>query len=168
FHATKPRAFTDGIKDPDNGRVQENEWRKTMLNLRDSIIYCPHCGEQNFYDINALKKQGKLNPCWNCQKEIVTPPRIRIGKKIIMLNHDTKLFPHHVDDGEKYDFSEAVAGVVRNPKNPNLWGLKNLSTAKWVVTTADNNMKDVEPVRSVTMAVGTKINFGTEKGEIRV
>ncbi|NET43468.1 serine/threonine protein kinase [Okeania sp. SIO2B3] len=162
------RAFTDGIKDPENGRVQENEWRKTMLNLRDSIIYCPHCGEQNFYDINALKKQGKLNPCWNCQKEIVTPPRIRIGKKIIMLNHDTKLFPHHVDDGKKYDFSEAVAGVVRNPKNPNLWGLKNLSTAKWVVTTADNNMKDVEPGRSVTMAVGTKINFGTEKGEIRV
>lgn len=162
------RAFTDGIKDPENGRVQENEWRKTMLNLRDSIIYCPHCGEQNFYDINALKKQGKLNPCWNCQKEIVTPPRIRIGKKIVMLNHDTKLFPHHVDDGKKYDFSEPVAGVVRNPKNPNLWGLKNLSTAKWVVTTADNNMKDVEPGRSVTMAVGTKINFGTEKGEIRV
>lgn len=162
------RAFTDGIKDPENGRVQENEWRKTMLNLRDSIIYCPHCGEQNFYDVDALKKQGKLNPCWNCQKEIVTPPRIRIGKKIIMLNHDTKLFPHHVDDGKKYDFSAPVAEVVRNPKNRSLWGLKNLSTAKWVVTTADNNMKDVEPGRSVTMAVGTKINFGTEKGEIRV
>ena len=162
------RAFTDGIKDPENGRVQENEWRKTMLSLRDSIIYCPHCGEQNFYDVDALKKQGKLNPCWNCQKEIVTPPRIRIGSKIIMLNHDTKLFPHHVDDRKKYDFSEPVAEVVRNPKNPSLWGLKNLSTAKWVVNTADNNMKDVEPGRSVTLAVGTKINFGTEQGEIRV
>ncbi|NEP83285.1 MAG: serine/threonine protein kinase [Okeania sp. SIO3B3] len=225
------RAFTDGIRDPENGRVQENEWRKIMLNLRDSILYCPHCGEQNFYDVDALKKQGKLNPCWNCHKEIVTPPRIRISSKdnererenewrkimlnlqdsiiycphcgeqnfydidalkkqgklnpcwncqkeiiiprtssskIIMLNHDTKLFPHHVDDGKKYDFSEPVAEVVRNPKNPNLWGLKNLSAAKWVVTTADNNMKDVEPGRSVTMAVGTKINFGTEQGEIRV
>ncbi|MCL2925793.1 MAG: serine/threonine protein kinase [Trichodesmium sp. MAG_R04] len=229
------RAFTDGIRDPENGRVQENEWRKTMLNLRDSIMYCPHCGEQNFYDVDALKKQGKLNPCWSCQKEIVAPPRIRISSKnpenaslqenewyntmlnwqdsiiycthcgeenfydvdtlkkqgklnpcrscgkeivtppptrisskIIMLNHDTKLFPHHVDEGKKYDFSAPVAQVVRNPKNPNLWGLKNLTTTKWVVTTANNNIKDVKPGRSVTLAVGTKINFGTELGEIKV
>ena len=85
-----------------------------------------------------------------------------------MLNHDTKLFPHHVDEGKKYDFSAPVAQVVRNPKNPNLWGLKNLTTTKWVVTTANNNIKDVKPGRSVTLAVGTKINFGTEQGEIRV
>ncbi|GGA15372.1 hypothetical protein CYANOKiyG1_29340 [Okeania sp. KiyG1] len=32
----------------------------------------------------------------------------------------------------------------------------------------DNNMKDFEPGGGVTMVVGTKINFGTEQGEIRV
>jgi hypothetical protein len=39
---------------------------------------------------------------------------------------------------------------------------------KWLCTTADNQVKDVEPGRSATMAVGTKINFGKAEGEIRL
>jgi hypothetical protein len=95
------------------------------------------------------------------------PPRIRIGKSVVMLNHDTKLYPHHVDDGRLYDFSAPVAAVAVHPANPNIWGLKNLSQDKWFITSAAN-VKDVEPERSVTLAVGTKIQFGQIEGEIRV
>jgi serine/threonine protein kinase len=163
------RAFTDGIRDPKNGRVRESEWRGAMVELRDAIFYCPHCSLENFYDSPAVKASGG-NPglCWACAAQLRLPPRIRIGKSVVMLNHDTKLFPHHIDDGRLYDFSEPVASVASHPANPNIWGLKNLSPDKWFITAADGSVKDVAPERSVTLAVGTKIQFGKIEGEIRV
>ena len=163
------RAFTTGIRDAVNGRIRESEWRGTMVQLRDSIFYCPHCGLENFYDSPTLKASGG-NPglCWACAAQLRLPPRIRIGKSIVMLNHDTKLFPHHVDDARLYDFSAPAAAVAVHPTNPNVWGLKNLSKDKWFITAADASVKDVEPERSVTLAVGTKIQFGKTEGEIRL
>lgn len=164
------KAFTDGIRDPQNGRVRESEWRAAMARLRDFIMYCAQCTAQNFYDGEALKAAGgKARPCWSCNKDIQLPPRMRIGKNIIvMLNHDTKLFPHHIDDQRMYDFSQPVAEVTRHPTDPRVWGLKNLSDEKWVGTTADGTVRDVTPGRSVTLAVGAKIHFGKAEGEIRL
>ncbi|MGI8566042.1 MAG: protein kinase domain-containing protein [Pyrinomonadaceae bacterium] len=163
------RAFTDGMRDPLHGRVRESEWRGAMVSLRDAIFYCPHCSLENFYDGGALKARGG-NPglCWSCATVLQLPPRIRIGKSIVMLNYDAKLFPHHVDDGRMYDFSEAVAEVAAHPTNPQIWGLKNTSKDKWVITLADGAVRDVEPGRSVTLAIGTEIQFGDTKGEIRL
>jgi eukaryotic-like serine/threonine-protein kinase len=164
------KAFTDGIRDPQNGRVRESEWRATMVRLRDAIVYCAQCGEENFYDAAVLKTTGgKLRPCWSCNKEVQPPPRIRLGKSaVVMFNHDTRLFPHHLDTQRMYDFSQPAAEVIRHPSNPRIWGLKNLSPEKWVCTTSDGTVKDVPPGRSVTLALGTKINFGKMEGEIRL
>jgi serine/threonine protein kinase len=162
------KAFTDGIRDPQNGRVRESEWRAAMVRLRDSIVYCSNCGMENFYDADALKATGgNAGSCWSCKTAIALPPRIRIGKSVVMLNYDTKLFPHHVDEQQSYNFTKPVAEVIRHPANPSIWGLKNLSQDKWVATTAEGEVKDVEPGRSVTIAVGTKISFGKTEGEIR-
>ncbi len=163
------RAFTIGISDPNNARVRESEWRGVMAQLRDAIFYCPHCSLENFYDSQALKAAGG-NPglCWACAAHLRLPPRIRIGKSVVMLNHDTQLFPHHIDDGRLYDFSEPVASVAVHPANPGIWGLKNLSQDKWFIAAADGSVKDVVPERSVTLAVGTTIQFGEIVGEIRV
>ncbi len=162
------KAFTDGIRDPQNGRVRESEWRAAMVRLRDSIVYCSKCGMENFYDTDALKAAGgKPGSCWSCKTDIVLPPRIRVGQSVVMLNYDTKLFPHHIDDRQSYDFTRPVAEVIQHPASPGVWGLKNLSEDKWVATTAEGKVKDVEPGRSVTIAVGTKISFGKAEGEIR-
>jgi serine/threonine protein kinase len=162
------KAFTEGIRDPRNGRVRESEWRAAMVRLRDSITYCSKCGMENFYDSDRLKAAGgKPGSCWSCKADLVLPPRIRIGKSVVMLNHDTKLFPHHVDERRSYDFTQPAAEVMRHPANPSIWGLKNLSQDKWVATSAEGNVKDVEPGRSVTIAVGTRVNFGNAEGEIR-
>ena len=163
------RAFTIGIKDPKNGRVRESEWRGEMVRLRDSIFYCPHCSLENFYDAQAVKASGG-NPglCWACAAQLQLPPRIRIEKSVVMLNHNTQLFPHHIDDQKLYDFSAPVAAVAIHPTNPNVWGLKNLSKDNWFITDAAGAVKEVTPERSVTLAVGTKINFGKAEGEIRL
>lgn len=162
-------AFTDGIRDPIGGRIRESQWRAAMVRLRDSIVYCSGCGAENFYDVDLLRAPGSgPRICWSCNRAIQLPPRIRVGENILVLNHDAQIFPHHVDEQPTYDFSEPVAAVVQHPSNPNIWGLKNLSEQKWVITTADNTVKDVEPGRSLTLAAGIKVNFGKTEGEIRV
>jgi eukaryotic-like serine/threonine-protein kinase len=163
------RAFTAGMRDPLHGRVRESEWRAVMVRLRDAIFYCHHCGLENFYDSEALKARGgRPGLCWSCATELRLPPRIRIGKSVVMLNHDTELFPHHVDDQKLYDFSRRVAAVTTHPTNPGIWGLKNLSQDKWVITNTDGAVRDVEPGRSLTLAVGTQIQFGKTSAEIRI
>jgi hypothetical protein len=160
------KAFTDGIRDPES-RIRESEWRAAMVRLRDSIFYCPHCGLENFYDIETLRGSGeKLGACWSCRRDLRLPPRIRVGENIIMLNHDTQLFPHHTGE-TMYDFSHPIAEITQHPKDPSIWGLKNLSDKKWVITTADGSMRDISPGRSVRLAMDTKINFGKREGAIR-
>ena len=161
------KAFTEGIRDPQHGRVRESEWRAAMVRLRDSIVYCANCGMENFYDADALKQMGRAGSCWSCERDLQLPPRIRINKNVIMLNYDTRLFPHHIDDQRLYDFSQPIAEVVRHPTNPAIWGLKNLSQDKWFTTTAEAIVKDIEPGRSLAITIGTKVNFGKAEGEIR-
>lgn len=162
------KAFTDGIKDPQNGRIGETQWRAAMVHLRDSILYCSSCDKENFYDADALKQSGgKPLCCWSCKRNIILPFRIRIDRNAIMLNRDTKLFPHHINEEKRYDFSQPVAEVNRHPTNPNLWGLKNLTTEKWSSTKSDGTIQDIFPGKSVPLISGTRILFGSKQGEIR-
>ena len=167
------RAFTDGIHDALHGRVREGEWRTALVRLRDAIFYCPHCHAENFYDGDALRATRQAPPCWSCQQAVQLPPRLRIQQKgetlVVMLNHNAKLFPAQLDNSRPFDLNaQPVAGVTQHPANPQVWGLQNLSSEKWVVTTSDGNVRDVAPGRSVTLAPATRINFGTSEGEIRL
>lgn len=163
------RAFTDGLRNPQHGRVRESEWRAAMARLRDSIVYCARCGRENFYDADALRaSRGSPGVCWSCGAEVRLPPRLRIGKGVVVLNHDTQLFPHHVDEQRLYDFSRPVAAVAQHPMQPGLWGIQNLSGEQWVSTAPDGAITDVDPGRSVALALGMRINFGRMEGEIRV
>lgn len=162
------RTFTDGIRDPLHGRVRESEWYSGMIRLRDSILYCSNCGAENFYDVDYLKKSGgKPSLCWNCNKEFKLPPRMRIDNDIIMLNYNTKLYPHHIDDNSLFDFLKPIAEVTQHPKDPKIWGLKNLSGEKWITTLKDGTQNEVNPGQSFRIAVGAVVNFGTKEGEIR-
>ena len=160
------RAFTTGMNKADE-RIRESEWRSAMIKLRDSMLYCNSCGSENFYDGDKLQETGGVLPtCWSCGQTMKLPPRIRIDQAVIMLNHNTRLFPHHL--GTAYQFDRPVAEVSRHPTDPNIWGLKNLSNTRWTITTAQGAIKDIEPNKSLTLAVGTKINFGQVTGEIRL
>jgi hypothetical protein len=85
-----------------------------------------------------------------------------------MLNHDTVLYPHHLDDQQLYDFSRPLARVVAHPTQPGAWGLENQGGEKWTVTLPDLRVADVEPGRRVGLAAGIKIHFGRTTGEVRV
>ena len=67
-----------------------------------------------------------------------------------------------------YDFSKSIAELSRNPSNPNVWGLKNMSDRSWQVTKIDGTAIEVSPGKNVALGNGIRINFGRTEGEILV
>lgn len=154
------KAFTDGLTNA-NYRIRESEWRFALIRLRDCIVYCQHCHSENFaYDHQNQRQQI----CWNCQQAFNLPIKLQFNNQVVMLNANQQLFAHHLEPHNKYVFDDPLAVVQQHPQNPQLWGLKNLSTTIWQITTADGTVKAVEPQRSAALNLGTKINFGMVEG----
>ncbi len=59
-----------------------------------------------------------------------------------------------------------VAQVVTNPQNPSILGLKNLSRQAWSARLATGEVRDIDPGKSIQIADGTAINFGSCQGSI--
>jgi hypothetical protein len=60
-----------------------------------------------------------------------------------------------------------LAEVLRNPENPTVVGLKNLSRQRWRATFANGRQVDIDPGRSLRLENGSQITFGTTEGRIR-
>jgi hypothetical protein len=163
------RAFSAGLHDPQHGRVRETEWRRDMVRLRDAVFYCHHCGAENFYDERRLRETGEVGSCWRpgCGQALRLPYRMRLRSSVVLLRHDSLLFPHHVDPGAAYDFSAPVAEVAIHP-GTKLWGLRNLGRSPWTAQAPEGSLAAVPPRTSVTLVSGLKINFGHTEGEVRL
>ena len=59
-----------------------------------------------------------------------------------------------------------VAEVGRNPNDPNVLGLKNMSRNAWTATLANRDRVQVAPGRNVRVAAGTNISFGSVSADI--
>jgi hypothetical protein len=160
------RAFTVGLHQPHSGRVREGEWRQGMVALGDCVYYCP-CGCEQFHD-DAQATEGAI--CWHCQQRVRRPPRLRFERgAVVMLNHDTTLWPHHVGGPERqFDFGQPVAAMVQHPSKPGVWGLRNDSDQVWTRTSPDGETVEVPAGRSATLAAGTRIRFGPSEAEVVV
>lgn len=160
-------AFTKGLSDPTHGRVRESEWKNLFAKYLDSIFPCL-CGAENFYCSETLKASPNQQlHCWACQSGLPTPIRIRLGKTVVMLNHDSKLYQHHTNPDMPIDYDTATAQVVQNPNKPSLWGLKNLTTNNWQTINPAGTSTDVLPGKNAVLGDGIQLNFGKITGEIR-
>ncbi len=156
------QSFTVGLRDFAHGRVRESVWRAAMARLRDSIVYCS-CGAENFYD--PSRQDGSPGSCWKCARPLVLPMRIRVGKSLVVLNHDAQLYAHHLDETAGLDYRNPVAEVTRHPSDPSRWGLRNLTQQAWTSSTA-GVQREVEPGKALQLAAGTRVSFGRADGEI--
>lgn len=159
------QSFTIGLHDP-NARIVEGVWRKAMVQLRDAIMYCSACQAEIFYDREKVGEGGSFT-CWRCRRATRLPPRLRVGNNIIMLNHDIRLYPHHLDSKRPFDFSQPLAEMSHHPTDLKIWGLKNLSQTKWVMTHTDGTNREISPGRSVPLLNGVRIHFGDLSGEVK-
>jgi len=162
------KSFTQGITNPENGRVRENEWRSALLKVRDMIVYCQKCNSENFCDLNqSINESSKPLFCWSCRKEIIFPPKMKIGSTLLVLNYNSKIYPRHLDSFSDV-LDKPIAEITQNPQNPSLWGLKNLSDKNWLATKIDGSSLEILPGKSVALANNLKINFGKAEGEIQI
>lgn len=157
------QAFTVGIASP-NRRVTENKWLETFANLMSGLITCPKCGAEVFYD-ETKEQMGVAHMCWGCQGIVAVPAKIVIGRNKVLLLADTKLYAHHVYNNN--DMDTVVGSVVQNPKNPNLWGIRNEDKVNWTYEKADGTQIPVAQGRSAAIAAGAKIHFGQCTGEFK-
>jgi DNA-binding helix-hairpin-helix protein with protein kinase domain len=149
------RAFTDGLRNG-NARIVEKEWKDAFVRLRNGILYCHSCGAENFFN--------KKPSCWKCKATITPPPRLQMNKQLLMLNHNSAVFAHHLH--ENFDFQTVIGKVSRHPTDPKRWGLTNESKDSWTYTKTSGDTAIIEPTKTAPLATGAKINFGPAEGVI--
>jgi len=91
--------------------------------------------------------------------------RVSSGRTI-QLSEGIRLSPTDIPGLKANIASETVAEVSQHPNDPTILGLKNLSNRSWDVTVVAGDRRQIEPGRSIRLAIGTKIDFGSVTGEI--
>ncbi|GGA15368.1 vWA domain-containing protein [Okeania sp. KiyG1] len=91
---------------------------------------------------------------------------LNINGRVITLNHNTQLNERDISGLTSQSNNGIVAKVNPNPKDPNILGLQNLSNQTWVAIMANGESKNIEPTRTLKLAAGTQINFGSVRGQI--
>jgi RsiW-degrading membrane proteinase PrsW (M82 family) len=59
-----------------------------------------------------------------------------------------------------------VAEVTRHPTDPNIIGLKNLSTVSWTAAASGSEWREVLSGKTIRLAPGTSVQFAGNRGEI--
>jgi eukaryotic-like serine/threonine-protein kinase len=159
------RAFTEGVRDP-RRRVTEGEWQGLFIQLSDGIVPCPKCRAENIWEPGSPSLA-----CWHCSAAIPLPPKLLVttsaGTHHVLLIEGATLSREALGQaGGKEGDPDAIGQVVRNPANPAIWGIRNLSREPWRVTFPDGKGLLIPPQKSVPLNPKTRIDFGGISAEI--
>ncbi len=137
-------------KDAMQGRVArptDNDWQKLFTELRGRIVTCV-CGGETFID-----PEGD-SICISCGVKIPRPPTLLCrGRYRVPLFPGVKLYRCHTDS-DSDDYRTVTGEVLRNQKQPSVWGLRNLSDTQWSVEYRDGTIK---PLGRGEVALVTKL-----------
>lgn len=158
------QSFTIGLDTPAR-RVTENQWLEAFAKLMSSVVICPHCGAEIFFDESKGKEQ---HICWNkkCKQKVKIGSQFVIGKGKkqirIPINSETKIYSHHISGD--YDMNTIVGEVVVNPKDPNKWGIRNKTSTNWTYIKSDGTQITVAKDKAAAIAKNVSIDFGKVAG----
>lgn len=141
-------------------RIIEKEWLKELVRLKEQIIICPNCKEETFVNFDQSECE-----CINCSAKISVPPVFSISKKKISLFTGKQVFDYEFNDDDitVEQLSKLSAEVIANKKNPNICGLKNLSSNNWLKTTPSGKTEEIVQNGVVPVARGIKIKITEEQ-----
>ncbi|MEG4803775.1 FHA domain-containing protein [Microcoleus sp. ARI1-B5] len=91
---------------------------------------------------------------------------LKLGSRVIPLTGGTQLFTSDIPSLTATASNGAVAVVNSRSRNELSLGLTNLGDRSWWATDSQGDMKMIEPESTLTLALGTKIEFGEIEGEI--
>ena len=146
----------DALHDPSR-RITEKEWlNELLLPLRHDLIRCPRCGNEIFARITA---QSSTFICEDCGSTLQRPPLIQVGHYKVVPCPDKKIY-QYITDSNKPKLRTCTAQVVESKKTPGLFGLRNLTTDTWMLTTKSGATRPIAPQQAAPLLMGNTISFG--------
>ena len=91
---------------------------------------------------------------------------LKLGSRVIPLSAGTQLFTSDIPSLTAAASNGLVAIVTSRSRNELSLGLTNLCDRAWWATDIQGDIKMVEPETTLTLALGTQIEFGELEGEI--
>ncbi|MEG5065755.1 hypothetical protein QUB33_19230 [Microcoleus sp. B3-A4] len=91
---------------------------------------------------------------------------LKLGSRVIPLSAGTQLFTSDIPSLTAAASNGLVAIVTSRSRNELSLGLTNLCDRAWWATDIQGDIKMVEPESTLTLALGTQIEFGERDGEI--
>jgi hypothetical protein len=167
FQSVFVKAFTDGLRNPVNGRVRLPDWLKALSQLRDVIHHCSKCDKEVFWDPDAFRdNQGKPLPCSECRRLCDPPSRIRFEDTgaLLVVEPGTEIFAYHLIPGQTHHEKSPMASI-RQAGNRLM--LANKTPAPWTIHTPNGSVAPVRPGQEAELITGAKINFGKRTGTFR-
>ena len=144
------------LQNPSSRMIEQN-WKKIISTIRDSLVVCHHCAEETFVNIS-----NTTDKCMNCGKDVDLSKRLVIKNRSLPLINKTFIY---VDEDNTPD------GVVTTDSNGFML-IKNVSTETWTVETPSGKIKTVAQDEILPVKEGLKITFRVHtvpyKAEIKV
>lgn len=144
------------LQNPSSRMIEQN-WKKIISTIRDSLVVCHHCAEETFVNIS-----NTTDKCMNCGKDVDLSKRLVIKNRSLPLINNTSIY---IDEDNTPD------GVVTTDSNGFML-IKNVSTETWTVETPSGKIKTVAPNEILPVKEGLKITFRVHtvpyKAEIKV
>jgi RsiW-degrading membrane proteinase PrsW (M82 family) len=91
--------------------------------------------------------------------------RLRVGTKFLIIVPGLRLLEHQVPGLLAQSPGGPVAEVTRNPNDPSVLGLTNLSSSAWEAV-SNGSRRQIAPGQTIKLAPGAKIDFGSTDGEV--
>lgn len=143
----------EAMHDPTK-RIMDKKWQEILIQVRSQYVTCPHCGEKVFIT------PGAECVCLECKKTVPKTAVLAIGlNSKVALVPGQKLYKCHTDICD--DYTTVAAEVVRNPKDPKIWGIRNLSGKQWTVTLPDKSQRLVDHGSVMPVRQGLEIRFSS-------
>lgn len=144
------------LQNPSTRMIEQN-WKKIISTVRDSLVVCRHCAEETFVNVS-----NTTDKCMNCGKDVDLSKRLVINNRSLPLINKTAIY---IDEDNTPD------GVVTTDSNGFML-IKNVSTETWTVETPSGKIKTVAPNEILPVKEGLKITFRVHtvpyKAEIKV
>lgn len=131
------------LQDPCTRMIEQN-WKKIISSVRDSLVVCQHCAEETFVNVS-----DSTDKCMNCGKDVDLSKRLVINNRSLPLTQNTYI---NIDEDNTPD------GVVTTDSNGFML-IKNISTETWTVETPSGKIKTVAPNEILPVKEGLKITF---------
>lgn len=92
--------------------------------------------------------------------------KLRVAQKTLLLRDGQRFADADIPGLRPASADGCVAAVSRNPKDPSMVGLQNLSSSTWKATLPTGENREIPSGRSVRLLAATRIDFGLVQGEV--